>query len=72
MTYQFIENKNFTYCDPLGYLRNEKFVVYHMVDPTDNQIRYIGQTTNGMKRIVNHFTPLLCGQKPTKIAGLNR
>jgi hypothetical protein len=57
MTYQFIENKNFTYCDPLGYLRNEKFVVYHMVDPTDNQIRYIGQTTNGMKRIVNHFTP---------------
>jgi hypothetical protein len=66
MTYQFIENKNFTYCDPLGYLRNEKFVVYHMVDPTDNQIRYIGQTISGMKRIVNHFTPYALKQKNHK------
>lgn len=57
MNYQFIENKHYTYCDPLGYLRNEKFVVYHMVDPTDNQVRYIGQTMNGMKRIGHHFTP---------------
>lgn len=57
MNYQFTENKHFIYCDPLGYLRNEKFIVYHMVDPTDNQIRYIGQTISGIKRIVNHFTP---------------
>ena len=57
MTYQFTENKHYTYCDPLGYLRNEKYVVYHMADPTDNQIRYIGQTTNGIKRIGHHFTP---------------
>ena len=66
MNYQFTENKNFTYCDPLGYLRNEKFVVYHMVDPTDNQIRYVGQTTNGIKRIVNHFTPFALKTKNRK------
>ena len=66
MNYQFIENKNFTYCDPLGYLRNEKFVVYHMVDTSDNQIRYVGQTTNGIKRIVNHFTPFALKTKNRK------
>lgn len=64
--YRLIENKNFTYCDPFGYLRNEKFIVYHMVDPTDNQVRYIGQTINGMKRIVNHFTPFAMRSKNHK------
>jgi len=62
MTYQFVEKKNFVYCDPLGYLHNEKYIAYHMVDPTDNQIRYIGQTTNGIKRLSNHFAP--CSLKP--------
>ncbi len=66
MNYQFIENKHFIYCDPLGYLRNEKFIVYHMVDPTDNQIRYIGQTISGIKRIVNHFTPFALKPKNHK------
>lgn len=57
MTYQFIEKKNYVYCDPMGYLHTEPFIIYNLVDPSDNQIRYIGQTTNGIKRLVNHFAP---------------
>ena len=55
MTYQFIEKDNFIYCDPLGYLQTEKFIIYNLVDPSDNQIRYIGQTTRGIKRLDSHF-----------------
>jgi len=55
--YQYIEKKHYRYCDPMGYLHTEPFIIYMMVDPSDNQFRYIGQTTNGIKRICNHFTP---------------
>jgi len=66
MNYQYIEMKNFIYCDPLDFLRKEKFIIYHLVDPADNQIRYIGQTTNGIKRITNHFSPSFLRRKSYK------
>jgi hypothetical protein len=43
------------------------FFVYGLVDPRDNQIKYIGKTTNLLKkRFYHHISESLKSKKPNK------
>ena len=50
------EYKNYLLIDKFNLLEKSYGVIYAMVMPFTNEVKYIGQTTNGVKRLTNHFS----------------
>ena len=39
------------------YTKSKKYLIYALIDPITNMIRYVGKSAKGMKRPKEHFTP---------------
>ncbi len=39
------------------YLPKSKFIIYGLIDPRNNELRYVGQTKRGMVRVREHMKP---------------